>query len=76
MQRITKKLHVQVWKMTATDLCEVARNSVLHSGFPHQARVRRCIPPCIIKSRTAMLRATIKSANASCTMRLPGTHAP
>ena len=26
----------QVWKMTATDLCEIARNSVLHSGFPHQ----------------------------------------
>ena len=28
----------QVWKMTATDLCEIARNSVLHSGFPHQVR--------------------------------------
>ena len=28
----------QVWKLTATDLCEIARNSVLHSGFPHQAR--------------------------------------
>lgn len=26
----------QVWKMTATDLCEIARNSVIHSGFPHQ----------------------------------------
>ena len=26
----------QVWKLSATDLCEVARNSVLHSGFPHQ----------------------------------------
>ncbi len=28
----------QVWKLSATDLCEIARNSVLHSGFPHQAR--------------------------------------
>ena len=28
----------QVWKLTATDLCEIARNSVLHSGFPHQVR--------------------------------------
>ena len=27
----------QVWKLTATDLCEIARNSVIHSGFPHQA---------------------------------------
>lgn len=26
----------QVWKLSATDLCEIARNSVLHSGFPHQ----------------------------------------
>ena len=24
----------QVWKFSGTDLCEVARNSVLHSGFP------------------------------------------
>ena len=28
----------QVWKLTATDLCEIARNSVLHSGFPHQVQ--------------------------------------
>ena len=26
----------QVWKLSATDLCEIARNSVTHSGFPHQ----------------------------------------
>lgn len=25
----------QVWKLSATDLCEIARNSVVHSGFPH-----------------------------------------
>lgn len=31
---------LQVWKLSATDLCEVARNSVLHSGFPHQVRCR------------------------------------
>ncbi|EFN59016.1 hypothetical protein CHLNCDRAFT_137692 [Chlorella variabilis] len=29
----------QVWKLSATDLCEVARNSVLHSGFPHQVKM-------------------------------------
>ena len=29
-------VYVQVWKLSATDLCEIARNSVLHSGFPHQ----------------------------------------
>lgn len=25
---------LQVWKLSSTDLCEVARSSVLHSGFP------------------------------------------
>lgn len=29
----------QVWKLSATDLCEIARNSVLHSGFPHQIKM-------------------------------------
>ena len=28
----------QVWKLSSTDLCEVARNSVLHSGFPHSLK--------------------------------------
>lgn len=26
----------QVWRMTTADLCEVARNSVLQSGFEHR----------------------------------------
>lgn len=26
----------QVWKLTPADMCELARNSVLMSGFPHQ----------------------------------------
>lgn len=29
---------MQVWKLSATDLCEIARNSVLHSGYPHQVQ--------------------------------------
>ncbi|KAK9843466.1 hypothetical protein WJX81_004251 [Elliptochloris bilobata] len=29
----------QVWKLSATDLCEIARNSVVHSGFPHQVKM-------------------------------------
>ena len=28
----------QVWKLSSTDLCEVARNSVLHSGFPDECK--------------------------------------
>lgn len=28
----------QVWKLSATDLCEIARNGVLHSGFPHACK--------------------------------------
>lgn len=25
----------QVWKLSSCDMCELARNSVLMSGFPH-----------------------------------------
>lgn len=28
----------QVWKLTACDLCEIARNSVLQSGYPHDSK--------------------------------------
>lgn len=31
-----RSVPLQVWKLSATDLCEIARASVLHSGFPHQ----------------------------------------
>lgn len=27
-----------MWKLSSTDLCEVARNGVLHSGFPHACK--------------------------------------
>lgn len=26
----------QVWKLSSCDMCELARNSVLMSGFPHK----------------------------------------
>lgn len=29
---------MQMWKFSSTDLCEIARNSVLHSGFPHECK--------------------------------------
>jgi AMP deaminase len=29
----------QVWKLSSADLCEIARNSVLQSGFPHQCKM-------------------------------------
>ena len=28
----------QVWKMSAADLCEIARNSVINSDFPHEEK--------------------------------------
>eukprot|EP00667_Euglena_gracilis_P000645 EG_transcript_646 len=28
----------KVWRLDPTDLCEIARNSVLHSGFPHDVK--------------------------------------
>lgn len=29
----------QVWKLSSCDMCELARNSVVMSGFPHQVRI-------------------------------------
>lgn len=26
----------QVWKLSSCDMCELARNSVIMSGFPHE----------------------------------------
>ena len=28
----------QVWKLSAVDMCELARNSVLMSGFSHEVK--------------------------------------
>lgn len=28
----------QVWKLSSCDMCELARNSVLMSGFPHKMK--------------------------------------
>jgi len=29
----------QVWKLSSADMCELARNSVIMSGFPHQVQL-------------------------------------
>jgi len=29
----------QVWKLSSVDMCELARNSVLMSGFSHKVRI-------------------------------------
>jgi len=29
----------QVWKLSSCDMCEMARNSVLQSGFPHETKL-------------------------------------
>lgn len=36
-ERLT--IHLQVWKLSACDLCEIARNSVYQSGFSHALKV-------------------------------------
>lgn len=28
----------QVWKLSSCDMCELARNSVIMSGFPHKVK--------------------------------------
>lgn len=32
----------QVWKLSPTDMCELARNSVLMSGFEHEVSPIQC----------------------------------
>lgn len=34
----------QVWKLSSCDMCELARNSVLMSGFPHKVSITIRIP--------------------------------
>jgi len=38
----------QVWKLSSCDMCELARNSVIMSGFPEQVS-----PPPVQCKRTA-----------------------
>lgn len=51
---VWKSCILQVWKLSACDLCEIARNSVYQSGFPHEAKVNDrtanaclCFSPCM-----------------------------
>lgn len=30
----------QIWKLSSSDMCEIARNSVIASGFPHLSKVK------------------------------------
>ena len=34
----------QVWKLSTCDMCEIARNSVQQSGFPHLVYRTYCHP--------------------------------
>src|SRR5690242_16752130 len=42
----------QVWKLSACDMCELARNSVLMSGFPHKVNFKLAL------SRRALVKVT------------------
>ena len=38
----------QVWKLSGVDMCELARNSVVMSGFPHKvSQTRHVIPHAV-----------------------------
>lgn len=42
----------QVWKLSSCDMCELARNSVLMSGFSHKVL---CLPVWALASPTSFL---------------------
>jgi len=48
----------QVWKLSSCDMCELARNSVLMSGFPHKVSNCICIP--VLRVHKGQLRYQIK----------------
>jgi len=37
----------QVWKLSSADMCELARNSVIMSGFPHEVWLSLCFSDAI-----------------------------
>ena len=41
----------QVWKFSSVDMCELARNSVLMSGFPHQVHTTTLLLPLLRQPR-------------------------
>jgi AMP deaminase len=45
----------QVWKLTPVDMCEIARNSVLQSGFEHRYLTPLLSPPLAESSVTIIL---------------------
>jgi AMP deaminase len=51
----------QVWKLSAADLCEIARNSVLNSGFPREAK-KHWISEKIFKSSSSSNRLATSTA--------------
>lgn len=51
----------QVWKLSSCDMCELARNSVLMSGFPHKVQVQEFL--CVLMYGCCMLMALSDSGN-------------
>ncbi|XP_058108265.1 uncharacterized protein LOC131251525 [Magnolia sinica] len=45
----------QVWKLTACDLCEIARNSAHQSGFSHAAKAKEASQLIVVTIRTAIV---------------------
>ena len=37
----------QVWKLSTVDMCELAKNSVVMSGFEHKVCVCVCVRVCV-----------------------------
>lgn len=54
----------QVWKLSSCDMCELARNSVLMSGFPH--RVSFCsFEACFVYADNDFFSSKIKPGESS-----------
>jgi adenosine deaminase len=45
----------QVWKLSTCDMCEIAKNSVLQSGFEHEVKLGGLIRVFILGSNSFRL---------------------
>lgn len=58
----------QVWKLSSCDMCELARNSVLMSGFSHKVRAFLMKQPVLVRVITlywVRVRTTCETRAAS-----------
>ena len=56
-----------VWKMSSVDMCELARNSVLMSGYRHKVRASLS---CVVTTMNKLVIVHVNNFTAYCNVHL------